>query len=48
MLDSAAGMVLNNPEITAVKILIAGNKAMTLAGHIDLCAPFKADILMVR
>jgi len=41
-------LVLNVPEITAVKILIGGREAKTLAGHIDLRFPFKADMLLVR
>ena len=41
-------LVLNIPEIRTVKILIGGGEAMTLAGHIDLRFPFKANMLMVR
>ena len=41
-------LVLNIPEIDAVKILIAGKESMTLAGHIDLRFPFKANMLLIR
>jgi len=41
-------LVLNIPEIDAVKILIAGNEPATLAGHIDLHSPFKAYMLLIR
>ena len=41
-------LILNVPEIDAVKILIGGREAMTLAGHIDLRFPLKADMLLVR
>ncbi len=41
-------LILNIPEIDAVKILIGGRDAMTLAGHIDLRFPFKANLLLIR
>lgn len=41
-------LILNIPEIDAVKILIAGSEAETLAGHIDLRFPFKANMLLIR
>ncbi|MBW2564112.1 MAG: GerMN domain-containing protein [Deltaproteobacteria bacterium] len=41
-------LILNIPEIDAVKILIDGRESMTLAGHIDLRFPLKADMLLVR
>jgi hypothetical protein len=41
-------LVLNLPEIASVKILIDGKEAESLAGHIDLRAPFRADMLLVR
>jgi spore germination protein GerM len=41
-------LVLNIPEIEAVKILINGNESMTLAGHIDLQLPVKANMLLIR
>ncbi len=41
-------LVLNVNEINRVKILIQGNESLTLAGHIDLNAPFKANMLIVR
>ena len=41
-------LVLNVPQIKAVKILINGTEAMTLAGHIDLQIPIKANMLIIR
>jgi spore germination protein GerM len=41
-------LVLNVPKIKAVKILINGNEAMTLAGHIDLQKAIKANMLLIR
>ena len=41
-------LILNIPEINAVKILINGGESLTLAGHIDLRFPFKADMLLIR
>ena len=41
-------LVLNIPEIESVKILIGGREAMTLAGHVDLRFPFKANMLLIR
>jgi spore germination protein GerM len=41
-------LILNIPEINAVKILIDGRESMTLAGHIDLRFPFKANMLLIR
>jgi len=41
-------LVLNLPEVTAVKLLVAGREASTLAGHIDIRFPFKANMLLVR
>jgi hypothetical protein len=41
-------LVLNIPEITAVKLLINGNEATTLAGHIDLVYPLHANMLLIR
>ena len=41
-------IVLNMPEIDAVKILIDGQEETTLAGHIDLRYPFKANMLLIR
>jgi spore germination protein GerM len=41
-------LVLNIPQIDKVKILIGGSEADTLAGHIDLRFPFKANMLIVR
>jgi len=41
-------LILNIPEIDRVKILIGGRDTMTLAGHIDLRFPFKANMLLIR
>lgn len=41
-------LILNIPEIDMVKILIDGRESTTLAGHIDLRFPLKADMLLVR
>ncbi|MGD2187861.1 MAG: GerMN domain-containing protein [Desulfobacterales bacterium] len=41
-------VVLNVPEVEAVKILINGRESMTLAGHIDLQVPVKANMLLIR
>ncbi len=41
-------LVLNVAQIKAVKILIEGQEALTLAGHIDLRFPFKANMLLIR
>jgi len=41
-------LILNVSEIQRVKILINGNEAPTLAGHIDLQFPFKAHMLLIR
>ena len=41
-------LVLNVPKIKAVKILINGIESMTLAGHIDLQTPIKANMLLIR
>jgi spore germination protein GerM len=41
-------LVLNVTEIESVKILINGNESMTLAGHIDLQLPIKANMLLIR
>ena len=41
-------LILNIPEINAVKLLIGGRESMTLAGHIDLGSPFKANMLLIR
>jgi len=41
-------LVLNVPEIERVQILIDGNETPTLAGHIDLQLPVKANMLLVR
>lgn len=41
-------LVLNLPMVKQAKILINGRESMTLAGHIDIRNPFKANMLMVR
>lgn len=41
-------LILNIPEINAVKILIGGGESPTLTGHIDLRLPFKANMLLIR
>jgi spore germination protein GerM len=41
-------VVLNVPEVEAVKILINGDETATLAGHIDLQVPVKANMLLIR
>jgi spore germination protein GerM len=41
-------LVLNIPDIQAVKILIDGQETMTLAGHIDLQEPVNANMLLIR
>ncbi|CAB1058786.1 hypothetical protein D1BOALGB6SA_3543 [Olavius sp. associated proteobacterium Delta 1] len=41
-------LILNVTEIKQVKILIDGNEAPTLAGHINLQFPFKAHMLLIR
>jgi len=41
-------LVLNVTEIEAVKILINGDESVTLAGHIDLQIPIKANMLLIR
>ncbi len=41
-------LVLNVPQIKAVKLLINGTEAMSLAGHIDLQIPLKANMLLIR
>jgi len=41
-------LVLNLEGISAVKLLIGGKEADTLAGHMDLRFPYKANILLVK
>jgi spore germination protein GerM len=41
-------LILNVAEIERVKILIDGNEAPTLAGHINLQFPFRAHMLLIR
>jgi len=41
-------LILNVEDIDAVKILIDGNEARTLAGHIDLTLPLRAEMRLIR
>lgn len=41
-------LILNIEPIKMVKLLIDGQEAQTLAGHVDLRYGFKADMLLIR
>jgi spore germination protein GerM len=41
-------LALNIPEVEAVKILVEGREAKTLAGHIDIRFPFQPNMLMIK
>ncbi|MFH0730138.1 MAG: GerMN domain-containing protein [Pseudomonadota bacterium] len=41
-------LILNIDRIKAVKLLIGGREAQTLAGHIDSRFPFSANMLIIR
>lgn len=41
-------LILNVSAVDRVKLLIDGQEADTLAGHIDIRFPLKADMLLVR
>jgi spore germination protein GerM len=41
-------LVLNLETVRQVKFLIGGQEAATLAGHVDISRPFKADMLWIR
>lgn len=41
-------LAVNIPEVDAVRILIEGNRAETLSGHIDISEPLTPDMLLVR
>jgi spore germination protein GerM len=41
-------LILNIPEIETVKILVEGKEETTLAGHVDLRFPFRANMLFIR
>jgi len=41
-------LVLNVPEVERIQFLIDGSEAPTLAGHIDLQLPIKANMLLIR
>jgi spore germination protein GerM len=41
-------LALNLEAIDQVKILIEGNEAKTLAGHIDIRFPFRPNVLMIK
>ncbi len=41
-------LILNTDGIRAVKILVNGKEALTLAGHVDIRLPLKSQMLLVR
>lgn len=41
-------LILNVDPIKAVKLLIGGREAQTLAGHVDVRFPFSANMLIIR
>lgn len=41
-------LVLNTSDIKQVKILVGGDEAITLAGHLDIRLPFNANMLLIR
>jgi len=41
-------LILNLPEVDSVRILVGGRTAETLAGHMDLQFPLKAEMLLIR
>lgn len=41
-------LALNIPEIEAVKILVEGREAKTLAGHIDIRRPFRPNMVIIK
>lgn len=41
-------LILNVSDVDQVKILIEGEEAETLAGHIDIRFPISADMLLIR
>ncbi len=41
-------LILNIPEIETVRILVEGKEETTLAGHVDLRFPLRANMLFVR
>ena len=41
-------LILNTDGIRAVKILVNGKESDTLAGHVDIRLPLKAQMLLVR
>ena len=41
-------LALNISDIQAVKILIGGREAKTLAGHVDIRFPFRPDMRMIQ
>ena len=41
-------LVLNVPEVTAVKVLIDGQETESFAGHIDISYPLTANLLLIR
>lgn len=41
-------LILNMAEVKRVRILIEGGESLTLAGHVDIRFPFKANMLLIR
>ncbi len=41
-------LILNVDEVKRVRLLAGGQETDTLAGHIDIRKPFKADMLLIR
>ncbi|MGD2269186.1 MAG: GerMN domain-containing protein [Desulfobacterales bacterium] len=41
-------LILNIAEVKTVRILIEGGESLTLAGHVDIRFPFKANMLLIR
>lgn len=41
-------LILNVPQIEAVKFLVEGRESASLAGHLDISSPFKANMLLIR
>ena len=41
-------LILNVEDVKTVRLLVSGEEVETLAGHIDIQKPFKADMLLIR
>ena len=41
-------LVLNVPQVEAVKFLVEGREAASLSGHLDISSPFTANMLLIR